>query len=51
MNRLERPYRRPTPRTTLSVRATPTRGGGEGMDAAGARAHTHAKGEPRGPEG
>ena len=39
------------PGATRGARATPTRGVGEGAEAAGARAHTRAKGTRGGPEG
>ena len=46
---MERPYQRPVP-VPREVR-TPHHPGGGGADAAGARAHTHAKGTRRLPEG
>ena len=41
----------PCTRTTRGARATASQGGGKGADAAGARAHTHAKGTRGKPEG
>ena len=46
---VERPYQRPVP--GLRDVRTPHHPGGGGADAAGARAHTHAKGTRRIPEG
>ena len=46
---MERPYQRPVP--GLREVRTPDRPGGGGADAAGARAHTHAKGTRGLPEG